>query len=70
MTGVRDAVVVVPGPRVMVRSVVPSLEPEDDPGIQSSNRATASRGSMDCRVKPGNDRNRSSAGLWLTGLEP
>ena len=38
---------VMPGPRVTVRGTVPSLEPEDEPGIQET---------MDCRVKPGNDR--------------
>jgi hypothetical protein len=52
----------------MVRRVVPRLEPEDDPGIHGSNRATA-RHPMDCRGKPGNDDTRLNATLWLTGQE-
>jgi hypothetical protein len=63
------AVVVMPGPRVMVRGVVPRLEPEDDPGIHGSNRATALRCFVDCRGKPGNDSTRWKAGPWLTGPE-
>ena len=41
---------VTPGPRVTVRSAVPSLEPEDDRG------STRQAGPVDCRVKPGRVR--------------
>jgi hypothetical protein len=68
MRSTDSAVVVMPGPRVMVRGVVPRLEPEDDPGIHGSNRATP-RHPMDCRVKPGNDNGGSSVGQRLTGQE-
>jgi hypothetical protein len=51
------------------RGTVPGREPEDDPGDHGSIRATASRGNMDCRVKPGNDSTPLDAGLWLAGQE-
>jgi hypothetical protein len=43
--------------------------PALDPGIHASTRAIASCGSMDCRVKPGNDNGGLNAGHRLTGLE-
>ena len=46
-----------------------AVMPGPDPGIHGSNRATASRRSMDCRVKPGADSTQLNLGLWLTGLE-
>jgi hypothetical protein len=70
MMATRYTVVVMPGPRVTVRGTVPSLEPEDDPGIHGSNRPTASSGSMDCRVKPGNDNGGVGVGHRLIGPEP
>jgi hypothetical protein len=62
------AVVVMPGPRVIVRGIVPSLEPEDDPRSHGSDRVTT-RPPMDRRVKPGNDDMPLNARLWLTGQE-
>jgi hypothetical protein len=51
MMATPGTVAVMPDLRVTERGTVPSLEPEDDPGIHGPNRATASRGALDCRVK-------------------
>jgi hypothetical protein len=67
MTATRYTVAVMPGPRVTVRDTVPSLEPEDDPGIHGSYRPTAASGPMDCRIKPGNDNGGMGAGHRLSG---
>jgi hypothetical protein len=69
MMATHDTVAVMPGSRVTDRGTVPGLDPEDDPGDHGSSRATASRGNMDCRVKPGNDSTPLDAGLWLAGQE-